>query len=57
MAHQESTMTTSKILVEGIENILETDLFFLLDLAPRELVILATALKDLIDQEKKHSLK
>ena len=56
MAHQESTMT-NKILVEGIENILETDLFFLLDLAPRELVILATALKDLIGQEKKHSLK
>ena len=53
MAHQESMMTTKEHLVERIENILKTDLDFLLKLAPRELGILATSLKGLVDREKK----
>ena len=57
MAHQESMMITKEDLVEGIENILKTDLDFLLNLAPRELVILAASLKDLVGREKKHSLR
>ena len=56
MAHQESMMTTKEVLAEEIENILKTDLEFLLKLAPRELVILAGALKDSVGREKKHSL-
>jgi hypothetical protein len=57
MAHQESMMTTKEDLVERIENILKTDLDFLLKLAPRELGILATALKGLVDREKKYILR
>jgi len=52
MAYQKSMMTAKDDLVERIENILETDLDFLLKLAPRELGILATSLKDLVDREK-----
>ena len=52
MANQKSIMITKEDLVERIENILETDLDFLLKLAPRELGILATLLKDLVDREK-----
>ena len=48
MAYQKSMMTAKDDLVERIENILETDLDFLLKLAPRELGILATSLKDLV---------
>jgi len=55
MAHHESKMTTKEDLVEGIQNILKTDLDFLLNLAPSELVILATSLKRLVEREKKHS--
>ena len=54
MTYQESIMTTKEDLAEGIENILKTDLGFLLKLAPRELGILATSLKDLVDREKKY---
>ena len=54
MAYQKSIMTTKEDLVEKIENILENDLDFLLKLAPRELGILATSLKDLVDREKKY---
>jgi hypothetical protein len=50
-------MTTKEDLVERIENILKTDLDFLLKLAPRELGILATALKGLVDREKKYILR
>jgi len=52
MAYQESIMTTKEDLVERIENILKTDLEFLLKLAPRELGILATALKNLGEGRK-----
>ena len=52
MAYQKTIMTTKEDLVERIENILKTDLEFLLKLAPRELVILATSLKDLGDGRK-----
>jgi hypothetical protein len=54
MAYQESIMTTKEDLVERIETILEADLEFLLKLAPRELGILATSLKDLVDREKEY---
>lgn len=57
MLSRESIMTTKEDLVERIENILETDLDFLLKLAPRELGILATSLKDLVKREKKYILK
>jgi len=52
MAYSKSIMTTKEDLVERIENILKTDLEFLLKLAPRELVILAASLKDLGDGRK-----
>jgi hypothetical protein len=45
-------MRTKEDLVERIETILETDLNFLFKLAPRELGILASLLKDLVDREK-----
>ena len=57
MAYQKSMMTAQEDLIEQIGNILKADLGFLYKLAPRELGILATSLKDLIDQEKKHSLR
>ena len=57
MAHHESRMTTKEDLVEGIQNILKTDLDFLLNLAPSELVILATSLKGLVEREKNRSLR
>ena len=57
MAYQKSIMTAQEELIEQIENTLKADLGFLYKLAPRELGILATSLKDLIDQEKKHSLR
>ena len=57
MAHQESMMTTKEDLVETIQKILKTDLGFLLKLAPRELGILATSLKGLVDREKKYILR
>ena len=50
-------MTTKEDLVERIENILKTDLDFLLKLAPRELGILATSFKKLVDREKKYILR
>ena len=56
MAHQESAMTTKELLCEEIENILKTDVDFLLKLAPREMAILAASLKDSVAREKKHSL-
>ena len=57
MAFQKSMMTAQEDLIEQIGNILKADLGFLYKLAPRELGILVTSLKDLIDQEKKHSLR
>jgi len=57
MPYQKSMMTAQEDLIEQIGNILKGDLGFLFKLAPRELGILATSLKDLIDQEKKHSLR
>jgi hypothetical protein len=44
------TMTQKEKLVELIENILNTDLDFLLKLAPEELRILATSLKELVGE-------
>jgi len=52
MANQKSIMATHRELVEEIEDILRTDLGFLYKLAPRELGILATSLKDLAEQKK-----
>jgi hypothetical protein len=57
MPYQKSIMTAQEELIEQIGNILKADLGFLYKLAPRELEILASSLKDLIDQEKKHSLR
>ena len=54
MAHQKSEMATNRELVTEIENILKTDLDFLYKLAPRELGILATCLKDLVQQKKQY---
>lgn len=54
MAEQKMIMTTNEKLVEMIENILNTDLDFLLKLSPRELGILATSLKELVDRQKNH---
>ena len=48
-----SMMTTKEDLVERIENILEADLDFLVKLAPRELGILVTSLKDLVERDTK----
>ena len=50
-------MTAQEDLIEQIGNILKADLGFLYKLGPRELGILATSLKDLIDQKKKRSLR
>jgi hypothetical protein len=43
-------MSQKEKLVEMIENTLNTDLDFLLKLAPGELRILATSLKDLVGE-------
>ena len=52
MADRKMIMTTNENLVEMIESILNTDLDFLLKLAPRELGILATSLRELVDRQK-----
>jgi hypothetical protein len=57
MAYQRSIMTAQEELIEQIGNILNTDLDFLSKLSPRELGILASSLKDLVDQGEKHSLR
>jgi len=57
MAYSETIMAVQESLIEEIGNILKADLDFLYKLTPRELEILATSLKDLLDQEKKHSLR
>jgi len=44
-------MSTHRELVKEIENILKTDLGFLYKLAPRESGILATSLKDLVEEK------
>ena len=44
-------MTAKEELVGKIENILNTDLDFLFKLAPRELGILATSLKEFVHRE------
>jgi len=51
MAYQKSPMSTHRELVKEIENILKTDLGFLYKLAPRESGILATSLKDLVEEK------
>ena len=56
MPYQKSIMTAQEELIEQIGNILKADLGFLCKLAPRELGILATSLKDLVDQKKKYLL-
>ena len=56
MAYQRSIMATHRELVKEIETILKADLGFLYKLAPRELGILATSLKDLVEQKKKYVL-
>ena len=56
MAYQKSIMATHRELVKEIENILKTDLGFLYKLAPRDLGILATSLKGLVEQKKKYLL-
>jgi hypothetical protein len=56
MAYQKLTMAAHRELVKEVENILKTDLGFLYKLAPRELGILATSLKDLVEQKKKYIL-
>ena len=55
-ADQRSIMKAKENLVEEIAEILKTDLDFLFKLAPRELGILATSLRDLKNQEK-HDLR
>ena len=57
MPHQKSIMAAQEELIEQIRTALKADLDFLHKLAPRELGILASSLKELIDQEKKHSLR
>ena len=57
MPYQKSILAAQEELIEQIRNILKADLGFLHKLAPRELGILASSLKELIDQEKKHSLR
>ena len=52
MVEQRSIMQAKKNLVEEITEILKADLDFLFKLAPRELGILATSLRDLKDQKK-----
>ena len=52
MAKQKSMMTAQEDLIEQIGDVLKTDLGFLHKLAPRELGILATSLKDFVDREK-----
>jgi len=49
-------MTTKEELVGKIENILDTDLDFLFKLAPRELGILATSLKEFVHREENYIL-
>jgi len=56
MAYQKLAMAAHRELVKEVENILKTDLGFLYKLAPRELGILATSLKDLVEQKKKYIL-
>ena len=52
MPYQKSIMTAQEELIEQIENTLKADLGFLYKLAPRELEILASSLKDLVEQKK-----
>jgi hypothetical protein len=56
MPYQKSMMTAHEDLIEQIGNILKADLGFLYKLAPRELGILASSLKDLVEQKKKYLL-
>jgi len=49
-------MATHRELVREIENILKTDMDFLYKLAPRELAIFVTSLRDLVEQKKKYIL-
>jgi hypothetical protein len=56
MPYQKSIRTAQEELIEQIENTLKADLGFLYKLAPRELGILATSLKDLGEQKKKYLL-
>jgi len=56
MAYQKSIMATHRELVREIENILKTDMDFLYKLAPRELAIFVTSLRDLVEQKKKYIL-
>jgi len=49
-------MTTREELVGVIEDILSTELDFLFKLAPRELGILATSLKEFVDREGNYIL-
>jgi len=54
VAEQKMIMTTSEQLVKMIEDILNTDLDFLLKLAPRELGILATSLKEWVEGQRNY---
>jgi hypothetical protein len=57
MTYQRTIMTAEEIFIEQIGNILNTDVDFLLKLSPKELGILATSLKGLVDREKKYILR